>query len=123
MPRACDSIVISLCLFAFVISFGCSPGIINKSELLGQQLKFLEIGKTTEEETIARMGTPSNRYEGETVWIYSLREDTKHQLHLASDITEGDKVVSLAPGIYRLILVFDANHILGRHSLLYFSDR
>jgi len=122
-PRICGTIVSSLCLCIFSLSLGCAPGIINKSELLGQQLKFLETGKTTEQETIARMGIPSNRYEGGRVWIYSLREDTKHHFHLANDITESDKVVSLAPGIYHLILVFDANQVLERHSLLYFSER
>jgi len=121
MSRAYDSIFISLCLCVFVLSLGCSPGIINKSELLPQQIGFLEIGKTTEQETIARMGTPSNWYEGGRVWIYSLREDTKHHFHLVNDITKSDKVVSLTPGIYHLVLVFDANRILERHSLLYYS--
>ena len=117
------SFIISVCLCVFTLPLGCSPGIINKSELLGQQLRFLETGKTTEQETITRMGTPSNRYEGGRVWTYSLREDTKHHFHLAKDIAESDKAISLVPGIYHLVLFFDENRVLARHSLLYYFTR
>lgn len=84
MSQAYKSIVIPLCLFfTFCLSLGCGPGLINKSELLRNQLEFLSIGKTIEQEVLTRLGEPENRYEGGTVLTYELREDTNHHLHLA----------------------------------------
>ena len=84
MSQAYKSIVIPLCqFFTFCLSLGCGPGLINKSELLRNQLEFLSIGKTIEQEVLTRLGEPENRHEGGTVLTYELREDTNHHLHLA----------------------------------------
>lgn len=111
VPQAYESLVIPLRLFfTFCPSLGCGPGLINKSELLRNQLEFLSIGKTTEQEVLTRLGEPENRYEGGTVLTYELREDTNHRLHLADKKSQsGDGFVwrpgSLKPGAYHLILV------------------
>lgn len=112
MPQAYRSIVIPLCLlFIFCLSLGCGPGLINESELLRNQLEFLSIGKTTEQEVLTPLGEPGNRYEGGTVLTYELREETNHRLHLDDKKSQsGDGFVwrpgSLKPGAYHLILVF-----------------
>lgn len=85
VPQAYKSIVIPLRLFfTFCLSLGCGPGLINKSELLRNQLEFLSIGKTTEQEVLTRLGEPENRYEGGTVLTCELREDTNHRLLISS---------------------------------------
>lgn len=116
-------VVIFLCLCIFSLSLGCTPGIINKSVSQHQQLGFLLIGKTTEQETIARMGESLYRYEGGKIWIYWLLEDTRHRLYFPNESYKLEEGLSWAPGTYYLVLVFDENRILTKHSLLYYSPR
>jgi hypothetical protein len=108
---------IPLCLFfTFYLSLGCSSGLINKSELLRNQLEFLSIGKTFEQEVLTQLGEPEDQHEGGTVLTYELREDTNHRLHLADKKSQsGDGFVwrptPLKPDTYHLSLVFqDTSH-------------
>lgn len=119
MPRAFDSIIISFWLCVFSLSLGCSPGIINKVVSEHEELGFLQIGKSTEQEMIAQVGEPNYRFEGGRVWVYSLVEDKRHRLNFPN---ESYKISGLdrASGEYHLILVFDENRTLARHSLLYY---
>jgi len=121
MPRACNTIVLSLCLCVFALSLGCSPGIVNKSVSQHQELGFLQIGKTTEQETIARMGERGYRYEDGKVRVYQLLKDTSHRLYFPNESYTLGEGLSWMPGSYYLVLVFDENRILARHSLLYYA--
>jgi hypothetical protein len=123
MPRACNTIVISLCLCVCSLSLGCSPGIINKSVSQHQELGFLQIGKTPEQETIGRMGEPNYMFEGGKVWVYRLYQDARHRLYFPNETFRVEEGLSLDPGTQYLVLVFDENGILARHSFLYYSPR
>lgn len=123
MPRACNTIVMFLCFCVSSLFLGCSPGIINKSLSEHQELGFLQIGKTTEHDTMARMGEPGHRFEGGKVWIYWLLEDTRHRLYFPNESYKLEEGLSWNPGKYHLILVFDERQILTRHSLLYHALR
>lgn len=124
MPQACVTIIISFCLCVLSLSIGCSSsGIINKSVSQYQQLGFLQIGKTTEQETLAQMGEPNYVYEGVKVWVYRLYEDTRHRLYFADEKMKYEEGLSLDPGTQYLVLVFDEKGILARHSFLYYFPR
>lgn len=120
MQRVNNPLLLTLCLFSFSIVQGCAPGLISKPELLRDQLGFLEVGKTTEQEVLARMGEPTNRYEGGKVLTYRLREDTRDRFHPPSNETSTpEEPFSFTRGIFYLILVFDENKILEKDALLY----
>ena len=92
----------------------CGPRLIVKSELLRNQLEFLSIGKTIEQEVLIRLSEPEHQYEGGTVLTYELREDTNHRLHLADKKSQsGDGFVwrpgPLKPGAYHLILTLSGH--------------
>ena len=108
-----------LCLFFCSIFQGCAPGITNQPELLRGELDFLQVGKTTEQEVIAKLGEPTNRYEGGKVLTYRLHEDTRHRFHPPSNETSTpEEPFSLKPELFYLVLVFDENKILERNALL-----
>ena len=105
-------------LFALVLAAGCAttrPPVMGRPDLLN----FLADSKTTKEEVITTLGQPSGKFEREKILTYRLGFKTGNK---------GFYVVEQHPGMpieenwadakYSLVLVFDENDVLRKHSLV-----
>jgi len=91
------------------------PQLIFKSELLG----FLQDGVTTREEAVLKLGIPSAQIEGEKILMYQLRADENGKWHMVAprwNVNTGLRTWS--EGTCSLVLVFGANGVLQKHSLV-----
>ena len=77
-------------------------------------LKFLQIGQTTRQEVLLKLGQPSASFEQEKILTYRLGEDAKQGYYLIMPYaaTEWKEVH------YSLVLVFDSSSVLQRQSLV-----
>ena len=88
---------------------------VNDIALQQKWLPFLEDGKTTKEEVKSKLrvqflpyGVPFNEYKDGRIWTYIML------------ITEEGPPQPVSWGQYHLVLVFNENNILKKHSLLRF---
>jgi hypothetical protein len=89
--------------------------ILFSSELLG----FIQDGNTKREEVVLKLGIPSAQYEGEKILTYQLRVDQTGSWHLVApqtDVTTGLR--EWREGTCSLVLVFDGEGVLRKHSLV-----
>lgn len=86
---------------------GCATAPIGKRDLLD----FLQDGKTTREEVFVHLAEPSATFEGERILTYRLEEDEGGYSLLGARSQNWS-------GKYSLVLVFDENGVLRRHSLV-----
>ena len=82
---------------------------VNDIGLQQKRLPFLEDGKTTKEEVESKLSVPFYEYKDGRIWTYTML------------ITEEGSLEANASGHYHLVLVFDENNILRKHSLLRFK--
>jgi len=110
-------------LFAFLLfaGFSCAPTqqIVNR-ETEAKWLSYLEDGRTTKEDVLLRLGLPSAQFEGERILTYRMMLSKEEGLVVVSrELDARDPWLSQwAKAEYSLVLVFDEQHILRRHSLL-----
>jgi hypothetical protein len=98
------TVVVSLVFLGSACS-GISPEsrlYINDTAYQQMWLPFLQTGKTTKSEVESALGTPHHEFESGKIWGYGL---------------VGSWVVYDNPE-YSLILVFDTNSLLQKHSLV-----
>jgi hypothetical protein len=77
-------------------------------------LKFLQIGQTTREEAVLKLGQPSASFEQEKILTYRLGEDSKQGYYLMIPDARREW-----QGVhYSLVLVFDSGGVLQRQSLV-----
>ena len=83
-------------------------------------LAFIRDGVTTREEALVRLGTPSAQFEGQRILTYQIRMDESREAHVVwprrSELYPA--LTQLDPGIHSLVLVFEADGLLERHSLV-----
>ena len=108
-----------------VLAFLCLPVLVlacaqkyyyeNDIELQQKWLPFLVDGKTTKEEVKSKLrvqflpyGVPFNEFKDGRIWTYIML------------ITEEGSLEANDSGHYHLVLVFNENNILKKHSLLRF---
>lgn len=103
---------------ACLIVTGCAGAPPSSSPPIGRAdlLDFLAPGATMRGDVLQRLGEPNAAYEGQRILVYRLRRD------------DGGYVLSRAAagsywGLYNAVLVFDADGILRRHSLLEVQSR
>jgi hypothetical protein len=100
--------VLSGCLFLFVLAGCATTNHVYNKDLLS----FLEDGKTSRDEVLLKLGNPSSKFEGERIFTYKIGGDKE----------KGYRVLYPCPrweGVgYSMILVFDENSILSKHSLI-----
>jgi hypothetical protein len=77
-------------------------------------LKFLQIGQTTRQQVLLKLGQPSASFEQEKILTYRLGEDPKQGYYLISP----KAALPWQAVHYSLVLVFDANGLLERQSLV-----
>ena len=106
--------LLNLLAATLIIAFvaGCAtPAIPGASREL---LKFIEIGHTTREEVLLKLGQPSAAFEQEKILTYRVGEDLKQGYYLVSP----KAVLPWQAVRYSLVLVFDANGVLQRQNLV-----
>ncbi len=101
----------------------CTPPLLRQAEPAELQvawLAFLSDGKTTREEVLFRLGTPSAHLEGERILTYAFSRNTGGAWRLAGrnwNRAQQAPVFTEYP-IRSLVLVFAADGRLVRHSLV-----
>ncbi len=112
---------ILVCLLLALILTGCAAHETQtvSSEITKQTwLSFLRDGKTLKAEVLSRLGTPSAEFEGSRILTYRL--DGRYEV-VVSDYKAhaiGGRLSEWKRAQYSLVLVFDADKILQRHSLV-----
>lgn len=110
-------------LLGLVLLAGCTPPVLRQAEPAELQvawLAFLSDGRTTREEVLLRLGTPSAQLEGERILTYAFSRSAAGAWGPAA---RGWGRAQQAPTfsdrhIQSLVLVFAADGRLVRHSLV-----
>ena len=77
-------------------------------------IEFLEDGLTTKKEAILELGYPSGKFEGERILTYRLSYSSEQKWRVREKVDPYDwQLVK-----YSLVLVFDDNNVLEKHSLV-----
>ncbi len=97
-----------LCLPVLVLACAQKYYYVNDIELQRKYLPFLEDGKTTKEEVESKFDVPFYEYKDGRIWTYTML------------ITEEGSLEEDVGGNYHLVLVFDENNVLRKHSFLRF---
>jgi len=110
-------------LLALALLTGCTPPVLRQAqpaELQVEWLAFLVVGKTTREEVLLKLGTPSAHLEGERILTYVFaRRVSGSWEREPRTMSPGQKLP-----LYRdhrvgnLVLVFAPDGRLARHSLV-----
>ena len=104
-------------LFALSAIFNCSQHV---SQVGIQDIKvclpFIQLGVTEKQEILDRLGEPANSYEGGRIVTYTVSDRLKGR----QDVISCDRTLSEGSdfAVYNLVLVFGANNVLERHSLV-----
>ena len=101
----------SLATLALVSLFltGCATPIVGAKKDL---LEFLHPGHTTREEVLTTLGEPSQAFEQGKILTYKLGHDEKQGFYIYNGIGWQEEIH------YSLVLVFDSNGVLHKHSLV-----
>lgn len=115
---------------ALAMLAGCAPPLLRQAhpaELQAEWLAFLVDGKSTREEVLLRLGTPSARFEGERILTYAFSRSPNggwvREVRSRAGGTTMARADHFVPAFrsYRvnnLVLVFTADGRLARHSLV-----
>jgi len=110
-------------LLGLALLAGCTPPLLRQAELAEIQvewLAFLNDGKTTREDVLLRLGTPSAQLEGERILTYAFSRDAGGAWGpVARRWGRAQKAPIFSERhIGSLVLVFAADGRLVRHSLV-----
>lgn len=98
---------------------GCSAAVRQMSKT---SLEFLEDGKTTKDMMILKLGPPSGTFEGEKILSYRLGKTRDGYFVIDRvvypNVYYGSVWLSGLEGKFDLMLVFDMNEVLQKHSLV-----
>jgi hypothetical protein len=111
------------CLLGLALLAGCTPPQLRPAEPAELQQEWLALlcdGKTTREEVLLRLGTPSAHIEGERILTYAFSRSTAGAWGPAGRRWgRAQKLpVYSDPRVSSLVLVFAADGRLVRHSLV-----
>ena len=95
--------MLSLFMAAFVA--GCASAPVGQGDLLD----FVQDGRTTKEDVLLKLGEPNALFENASILTYRLSQDEKGWVVLGPTKGWGEAFVNL-------VLVFDAQGVLRRHS-------
>jgi hypothetical protein len=85
-------------LFIYLTS-GCPLSYVKPvdEDLFSKKFPFIENGKITKDEVLSKLDKPYRVYNKDRIWTYQIRDDNT---------------------TYTLVLVFDGNDLLSKHSLV-----
>lgn len=108
----------------FLALTGCKEPVLGQGEAKLFQdgcLAFLRVGRTTREEVLLRLGTPTAHLEGERVLTFAFATVTLGGWTRTARSTRGPRPGAspeYAPGTANLVLVFGADGVLADRSLV-----
>ena len=110
-------------LLGLVLLAGCTPPVLRQAEPAELQVAwfaFLDDGRTTREEVLLRLGTPSAQLEGERVLTYAFSRNAAGAWGPAARSwgRAQQAPIHAERHIQSLVLVFAADGRLVRHSLV-----
>lgn len=107
-----------------LLSLACTPPVLQPGDpalLHTCSLAFLQNGKTTREEVLLNLGTPSAHFESDRILSYALWK-TSGETWVRRGRSLGTNPAGSPPAYTQptdnLVLVFDARGVLMRHSLV-----
>lgn len=102
-------------LFITVLLLSCSHHIAKINEIEATKLlPFIQDGITSKQDVINRLGRPIASYEGGRIFIYFMADRGEKQLEVFYYENEKQYITYQ----FQLVLVFDPNNLLERHSLV-----
>jgi hypothetical protein len=111
-----------IALGIIVLAAGCGTPRIQTADpqvLLRSELAFIQDGVTTREQAVLKLGVPSAQLEGDRIMMYQLLADKDGKWHLvAPRSNSGTGLRQCEQGTCSLVLVFGADGILRKHSLV-----
>jgi len=106
-------------------AYGCAGHTVKvaDAEVETKWLGFLKDGSTTKQDVLLKLGLPAEHFEGERILVYRLSPaGTEGLMNVSRYIRRSEPLYGEYPAgeysQFSLVLVFDDNHILRRHSLL-----
>ena len=104
---------------AFIIVsliLGCSHYVVKIDDKEADNLlPFIRDGITIKQEIVSRLGNPVESYEDGRIIIYIMADRGRNRLEI---INYEKKDYSKVIATYQLVLVFDSNNVLEKHSLV-----
>ena len=97
--------VVLLPLFMAAFLAGCASAPVGQGNLL----EFIQDGQTTKEDVLLKLGEPNAMFENARILTYRLSKDEKGWVLLGPTKGWGEAFVNL-------VLVFDSQGVLRRHS-------
>jgi len=123
----------SCLILLFIISIGCAhtgahaEDVAPQAETERALLSFFQIGKTTKKEFLQRWGKPAAQFENGKILSYRLIKP--YSRNLSEWIAVSPAIDDYHKGFtqwgaeeYNLIIVFDADEVLQRYSLINLID-
>lgn len=108
---ACETSGMMGLLCAVLLGAGCATTIPGANPRL---LDFLEVGGTTRQETVLKLGQPSASFEAESILTYRIGDEPKQGYYVISP----KAMLPWQNVRYSLVLVFDKNGILQKKSMV-----
>ena len=111
-------------LMTVVLACGCASPTVGPqpgAEVMSSALlSFIEDGTTTREEVLLTLGSPSSTYEHEEILCYQLRAHGREDVSVYRPRRDEDHpgFMMWRPDLYSLVLAFDPNGVLVKHSLV-----
>jgi outer membrane protein assembly factor BamE (lipoprotein component of BamABCDE complex) len=78
----------------------------------------LQDGKTTRQDVLLRLGTPSARFEGDRLLTYDFVRGAGGQWQRVTTVSTSEWMYPYVPGSCSLVLVFRPDGVLERHTLV-----
>ena len=102
-----------LVIIALLLS--CSHHLVKINEIEATKLlQFIQDGITSKQDVISRLGRPIASYEGGRIFIYFMADRGGNQL----EVFYYENEEQYKTYQFQLVLVFDPNNLLERHSLV-----
>jgi len=102
-----------LVIIALLLS--CSHHLVKINEIEATKLlQFIQDGITSKQDVISRLGKPIATYEGGRIFIYFIADRGGNQL----EVFYYENKTQYIKYQFQLVLVFDPNNLLERHSLV-----
>lgn len=117
--------ILSLALLLLVLPIwgGCTTPTVKRfpEQRSGAGLlASIQDGVTTRQELLLRLGTPSTQFEGQRILTYQVRMDKsgEWQVFWPRRLSQHSWLGHWEPGVYSLVLVFNPDGVLVKHSLV-----
>ncbi len=119
--KALGQSALLLTLASLALAAACTTPVTRTDPaLLETELRFLEPGVSTREEILFRMGAPFREYEDGRIVTYQLKKTDDGDLQKVDSprMNWGGDEFGGTLHIYSLVLAFDQQDLLSRHSLV-----